>query len=175
MSILEIIDDAYRPVPPGAFSSRILVTNLWARTLPLIRYEIPDRVRMAEDPCACGLPFARIADIDGRASEVLILPGADGRTVSVMPSQVQRLMAEWPVAGWQVVGRAEGRCVRITAAAALDREAMAQRLGQQLQAMGANGISVDVEIVPEIPLSSAGKTIRFVDAANSGRAISSPT
>jgi phenylacetate-coenzyme A ligase PaaK-like adenylate-forming protein len=42
--IVELVDDDDRPVPPGATSSGILVTNLFNRGQPLIRYRIDDRV-----------------------------------------------------------------------------------------------------------------------------------
>src|SRR6266536_4866161 len=41
--IPEVVDDDYRPVPPGQTGDRLLVTVLSNRTIPLIRYEMTDR------------------------------------------------------------------------------------------------------------------------------------
>jgi phenylacetate-CoA ligase len=40
--IVELVDSAGRPVPPGRPSARILITNLENRVQPLIRYEMAD-------------------------------------------------------------------------------------------------------------------------------------
>jgi phenylacetate-coenzyme A ligase PaaK-like adenylate-forming protein len=42
--VVEIVDEHDRPVPPGTAGAKVLVTNLENRTLPLIRYELADRV-----------------------------------------------------------------------------------------------------------------------------------
>jgi phenylacetate-CoA ligase len=52
--IAEVVDDAYRPVPPGQPGDRLLVTVLFSRTLPLIRYEMTDLVTLATEPCPDG-------------------------------------------------------------------------------------------------------------------------
>ena len=43
MCIVELVDAENRPVADGAASTRILVTNLYNLTQPLIRYELTDR------------------------------------------------------------------------------------------------------------------------------------
>ena len=49
--IPEVVDADGGPVPPGATGARLLVTVLFSRTLPLIRYELTDRVRLATWSC----------------------------------------------------------------------------------------------------------------------------
>ena len=44
---------------------------LFSRTQPLIRYELSDRVQLATDTCACGMPYRRINAIQGRAEDVV--------------------------------------------------------------------------------------------------------
>ena len=51
----------------------MLLTTLFNRALPLIRYEISDIVTMANGPCACGRPYARVASIDGRREDYVRL------------------------------------------------------------------------------------------------------
>jgi phenylacetate-CoA ligase len=49
----EVVDEDYRPVPPGVTGARLLVTVLFSRAIPLIRYEMTDRVRLATtQPCS---------------------------------------------------------------------------------------------------------------------------
>jgi len=56
--LLEVVDDEYRPIPPGEPGSRLLLTNLFNRTQPLIRYELNDLVTVSSEPCPCGRPSA---------------------------------------------------------------------------------------------------------------------
>ncbi len=83
--IPEVVDNAYRPVPAGHPGDRLLVTVLFSRTIPLIRYEMTDRVTLATQPCPCGLPLRLLDSIEGRTDDVLALPAAGGGTVRVHP------------------------------------------------------------------------------------------
>ena len=47
MVIAEVVDEQYRPVPPGEYGARVLVTTLYSRTQPLIRYQLDDSVRVS--------------------------------------------------------------------------------------------------------------------------------
>jgi phenylacetate-CoA ligase len=65
--------------PPGG--GRVLVTDLYNRSMPLIRYEIGDIAQWAEDqPCPCGRSLPRLARVEGRITDFLLLP--DGKMVS---------------------------------------------------------------------------------------------
>ena len=37
-AIFEVVDEQYRPVPPGVYGDKVLITMLSSRTQPLIRY-----------------------------------------------------------------------------------------------------------------------------------------
>jgi phenylacetate-coenzyme A ligase PaaK-like adenylate-forming protein len=67
--------------------SRYLLTNLYNRAQPLIRYEVTDMLCRSPALCPCGRPFALLSSIGGRAEDMLRLPRADGRegTVTVTP------------------------------------------------------------------------------------------
>ena len=54
--LVEVVDEANRPVAPGEFGEKLLVTVLFNRAQPLIRYELTDSVRVAATPCPCGMP-----------------------------------------------------------------------------------------------------------------------
>lgn len=105
--ILEPVDADYRPVPPGVAGERLLVTVLFSRTLPLIRYELSDRVRLGGRGCPCGRSFTLLEEVEGRAEDILRLPGADG-VVMVHPNVFHEVLEDAPVMGWQVVQREEG-------------------------------------------------------------------
>jgi len=75
--LVEVVPDADHPAPCG----RILVTDLMNHSMPLIRYEIGDIGQWAsEERCACGRELPRLADVQGRTTDFLVLP--DGRRIS---------------------------------------------------------------------------------------------
>src|SRR5215204_1245240 len=103
--VTEVVDGDNRPVPPGAYGEKVLVTVLFSRTLSLIRYEMSDSVRPAASPyyCPCGRPFALIDGVQGRVEDVLRFPAASGGQVAVQPALFHRVMDAVPAGGWQVV------------------------------------------------------------------------
>jgi phenylacetate-coenzyme A ligase PaaK-like adenylate-forming protein len=51
LTMVEVVDEQNQPVPEGVPGHRLLITNLFNFTQPLIRYEITDMVTMGEEPC----------------------------------------------------------------------------------------------------------------------------
>ena len=77
--IVEIVDDAGVPVPPGV-EGNILVTNLHNFAMPFIRYEIRDEGMMLEGSCSCGRTLPRLGSLIGRKNMVLL--SQSGRRIS---------------------------------------------------------------------------------------------
>jgi phenylacetate-coenzyme A ligase PaaK-like adenylate-forming protein len=69
LAILEVVDDRYRPVPPGVKGSRVLVTCLHNYVMPFIRYEIGDVLTMNPERCPCGSNLPHVAAIEGRTKD----------------------------------------------------------------------------------------------------------
>ena len=46
--ITEVVDADNQPVPPGEYGAKVLVTVLFSRTLPLIRYEMSDSLQVGD-------------------------------------------------------------------------------------------------------------------------------
>ena len=156
--IAEPVDEAYLPVPPGVPAAKLLVTVLFSRTQPLIRYEMSDRVWLATRPCACGRVFALLGGIEGRDEEMIQLAGMDGRTVLIHPVVFHRALATVPAREWQVVQ--EGPALRVLVAEpkpGFDEHVLEDALGRALAAAGALVPSVHVQRVEHIPRTAAGK------------------
>jgi phenylacetate-CoA ligase len=157
--LVEAVDEKDRPVPKGTFGARLLVTVLFSRTQPLIRYEMTDRVALAApgEPCPCGRRFAILAGIEGRTEDVLELPGDRG-TVRVHPNVFHRVLEPVPAAGWQVVqepGRL--RILLESAGPDVDPIRLAAALGAAVVEAGARPLHVTVERVAAIPKTTLGK------------------
>jgi phenylacetate-coenzyme A ligase PaaK-like adenylate-forming protein len=91
--ILEPVDRAYRPVPPGTVSHTSLLTNLVNRVQPVIRYDLGDSVAFDPEPCACGAPFPALR-VDGRSDDVLVLTTAAGKRVELLPLALTTVVEE---------------------------------------------------------------------------------
>jgi phenylacetate-coenzyme A ligase PaaK-like adenylate-forming protein len=92
--MVEIVDDDYRPVGDGEMGTRWLLTNLYNRTQPLIRYEVTDMLRRAAEPCTCGRPFGLVTTVGGRAEDLLRLPRSEGSGMVLVSPMVISLAVE---------------------------------------------------------------------------------
>ncbi len=69
---------------------RAIVTDLYRRTQPFLRYQLGDLIEVDPAPCACGSAFRRLKRIHGRSDAVLALATPAGGTVRLMPDHVRR-------------------------------------------------------------------------------------
>jgi putative adenylate-forming enzyme len=74
---VELLDSDGAPVTePGVPCAEMLVTNLYNRAQPLIRYRMGDVITLGK-PCSCGSAFRTIGRIVGRRDDVLWVPCGD--------------------------------------------------------------------------------------------------
>jgi len=159
MVIVEMVDEQNRPVPPGVYGDKVLLTVLFSRTQPLIRYEVSDRVsRSCIEHCPCGRPFALLEGIEGRRSEVLHFPARAGGEVAVIPHVFHRVMDMAPVSGWQVVQEEDGLQVLLSGATeSLNEATLLDALRQAVAAQGAVVPLIRIQRVTAIPRNASGK------------------
>lgn len=156
--IAELVDENDRPVPPGIFGARVLVTVLFSRTMPLIRYAMSDSVCLSTETCPCGRPFGLIGEIQGRREDSLELPGTQGGRVIVQPNVFHGAMELFPVRAWQVVQESGSLRVHVVAGpAGLDLPAVERTLDAALRAAGAS-VKLVVDEVTEIAKTPMGKS-----------------
>ncbi len=156
--ITEVVDEHNRPVPPGSYGDKVLITVLFSRTQPLIRYEMSDSVRLAVSPCSCGRPYALIDGIQGRVEDVLHFPAVAGGWVAVHPNLFHDVLDLVPASAWQVVQRPDGLHVLLNRVReGFSDETLAEALQRELMAQGTVIPVVRVERVPVIPRGAAGK------------------
>src|SRR5919107_1191458 len=157
--ITEVVDENNKPVPPGVYGLKVLVTVLFSRTMPLIRFEMSDSVRPGTSPqCPCGRPFALIDGIQGREEDVLRFPAAAGGQVWVQPIVFPRVMDAVPAGGWQVVQGPERLSVLLSGVrGGFTAAALADSLRRELESQGARVPPVKVERVQAIPRTAFGK------------------
>ena len=160
LHVLEPVDRDRRPVAAGVLSDTVLLTNLVNPTLPLIRYEITDRVRVIDEPCPCGCTFTRIDDIEGRLDHVFTY--ADGTVVH--PHVFRSPLSQVPeVVEYQVRQTATGADVDIRLAGpGRPRRAGRVALSTHLHEAGLADPEVSLQVVTHGDRTPAGKPRRFV-------------
>lgn len=164
--ILEPVDAAHRPVPPGTVSDTVLMTNLANRVQPIIRYDVGDRVLVRPDPCPCGNPAPALR-VEGRASDVLSFPDDDGRgRIAVPPLALGTVVDRTPgVELFQIVQTdPTALTVRLLPAAGTDpervRAAVRQGITGLLAGLGLAHVAVDLAAEP--PQQGPGGKVRTV-------------
>jgi phenylacetate-coenzyme A ligase PaaK-like adenylate-forming protein len=156
LAIVELVDERNRPVAPGETSAKVLVTSLYNRAQPLIRYELTDRMRQHPPSPAHG--HLRVS-VEGRADDVFAY-GA----LLLHPLAIRSVFAKTPeVTEYQVRQTANGIAAAVVALAPIDREALAAKLADSLARAGLRSPSVSLEIVERIARHpQTGKVARFV-------------
>jgi phenylacetate-CoA ligase len=161
--IVELVDAANRPVPPGTASAKVLVTNLYNHLQPLIRYELNDSFTQQPDAASHG--HLRVS-VEGRADDILRYDHTD-----VHPLVLRSVLLAHPgVLDYQVRQTTGGAAVHVQ----LDRDTDLAVLRDQLrQAMARAGLAdpeVTVHAVPTLPRHpETGKLQRVISAGGAGR------
>lgn len=165
-AILEVLDQAGRPVPAGQPGAKVLITNLANTVQPIIRYEVGDAVTMANRPCRCGSRLPWIERIDGRAAEVFWI--AEG-TEQMINSLLFKSVADYlhQVRTWQVVQQERTRLevrLELLPGMVLDQATAERVVLQKLSDLGIPPhVKVTVRIVPSLgPDPRTGKFRRFI-------------
>lgn len=157
--ITEVVDEDYRPAPPGEYGSKLLITTLFSRTQPLIRYEINDSVMLSAETCPSGHPFALMKGIQGRVEDTLQLPGINGARLAVRPLVFNRVMDVLPISGWQVTQEPDdGLMVLVSGARnGLTEDVLTEKLMHELAVEGVSVPRLKVQHVDTIPKAISGK------------------
>ncbi|MFQ6171316.1 phenylacetate--CoA ligase family protein [Oryzobacter sp. R7] len=157
--VVENVDDRDEPVDRGSYGHKVLVSVLGSRTLPLIRYELTDSVRLTADdaPCPCGRAFTRIDGIQGREEDALRLPAPGGAEVLVQPAVFHAVMDTVDLTGWQVAQEDDGLTVRVTGLAPAEGPVLGRALRVALTRAGAADQEVRVHRVERLARTPLGK------------------
>jgi phenylacetate-coenzyme A ligase PaaK-like adenylate-forming protein len=156
--ITEVVDESNRPVPHGVFGAKILVTVLFSRTQPLIRYEMSDRIALSDAVCPCGRVFRLIDAVDGRAEEVLTFTDARGSQVAVRPNAFHVVLEPLAVNGWRLVQETHRlKLLVVDEAKTIDTRAIEGALDSLLRSYGVS-VPISIEQVGSIPKTALGKT-----------------
>lgn len=92
--IVEIIDPVtLEPVPDGEVGEMVL-TTLKREAMPMIRYRTRDLTRILPGECPCGRHHKRLARMQGRSDDMIILKG-----VNIFPIQIEQILMRYKELG----------------------------------------------------------------------------
>jgi phenylacetate-CoA ligase len=108
-----------------------IVTDLWRRTQPIIRYRLNDVLRFADKPCRCGSDFRVIEAIEGRCDDICYFVTDAGDLRPFFPDVIRRmiLLASDAITEYQAVQERPGQlCVRVVRLPGADADAVDEAL-----------------------------------------------
>lgn len=89
--IVEIIDPVtLQPAPEGELGELVL-TTINREAMPLLRYRTRDLTRILPGSCPCGRTHKRLARLQGRSDDMMILKG-----VNIFPIQIEKILLQYP-------------------------------------------------------------------------------
>jgi phenylacetate-CoA ligase len=99
------LDSNEAPLGPQEPARRMVVTNLYRRAQPILRYELNDMIELDPSPCPCGSAFRVIRRIHGRTDDLLYGRDRAGRPRPIFPDYFLRFIirATEAVEEYQVV------------------------------------------------------------------------
>jgi phenylacetate-CoA ligase len=109
-----------------------IITDLWRRTQPIIRYRLNDVLHLDPRPCSCGSGYRVIRAIEGRCDDICYFTSVDGRARPFFPDTIRRmiLLASPEIEDYQGVQERPGQLrihLALTPGARLERVAGAVR------------------------------------------------
>ncbi len=165
----EVVDEkTLLPVPHGR-PGELVITSLTKEAFPILRYRTKDITWLIPEKCECGRTSMRMAKIQGRTDDMLIVRG-----VNVFPSQIESVLLGIDDIGphYEIIVRKDGYMdcievlVEVTDAALLDSFAALEELERKVRhaLYTVLNISADVKLAePESLKRFEGKAKRVTD------------
>jgi len=166
LCILEVVDADGRAVPDGEPGDHVLVTNLNNATQPMIRVRVDDLLTVTSEPCACGRTLKRVTSLEGRADDVLTLPGRDG-PIQMHPIQLRSPLADLRgLREYQIVHRAERLEIVVVPSVGAPPSLLESRACARLQSAltdaGVVGVAVHARSVARLDRGKGAAKLKLV-------------
>jgi phenylacetate-coenzyme A ligase PaaK-like adenylate-forming protein len=156
--IVESVDAEGQPVSPGEPGDAILLTNLYNRTQPLIRYRIDDAMTLTDEPCACGCAHRRITALRGKVGGYFTY--SDGAVVHRLGMQ-SLLVGRPGVLEIQITQTRRGVTVSIVDDGHADVDGIGRAFHDLLQRSGVTDPEVTVRRMESLERLWSGKISQF--------------
>jgi phenylacetate-CoA ligase len=157
----------YEPLPGAEGRVTPIVTDLWRRTQPIIRYRLNDVLWLDRERCACGSDWQVIAAVEGRCDDICVFDTLSAGVRPVFADTIRRmlLLASPQIQDYQVVQKARGDLhISLQVADGADFGDVAMAVERSVAAtLGAYGCRIiNVTIVPGVLTPEPGVKRRRV-------------
>lgn len=156
--IVEPVDHDGNVVAPGQSADKILLTNLYNRTQPLIRYEITDALTLLSEICSCGCAHRRITDIAGRTDTFFVY---EGDVTLHWLGMMTLFVADPDVIEFQIAQTQRGLDVAIATSGHCDKERIRRGLTELMVKAGIDQPEVVIREVDALERLWSGKLRQF--------------
>jgi len=163
---IEFVDENEERVSPGE-EGEIIVTGLYNRAMPLIRYQIGDVGVPTDEKCPCGRAWPLIKKIHGRTDDYLVLPS--GRKISYVNfyNSFYRILEEniFCISQFQIIQDNKNRVAfKIVKGKNFDQRMLddIERNVEQFFASRGEKLEVIMQVVDNIPMERTGKRARLI-------------
>ena len=150
---LEILDENNQPVKEGE-EGKVVVTNLFNYSMPLIRYEIGDLAIRGPDQCTCGNILPTLKTVTGRTSDPFILE--DGTIIYGSFFNQLFFFKNW-VRSFQIIQEDYKKIKIVVVLQNVINSGEQSTIEDNIRLVMGNDCAIIWEIVEEIPKTSSGK------------------
>ncbi len=163
---IEAVDKDNQPVADGELSDKILITNLNNRVMPLIRYEINDRVVIHREKCDC-LSITPWLEIIGRSAVPVLTFKRETGDIAVSFNLIELGIDYLTVASVQAIQHGQYKLeIRISFFDNIDIDGKITRFKRQFEKLFAEQGLPDIEITvlnaPPIRDSKSSKAKKLI-------------
>lgn len=169
MFIVEIINPETGEVLPYGEKGEVVITTLTKEAMPVLRYRTRDISYLIPEPCECGRTSYRLAPIEGRTDDMMIIKG-----VNLFPSQIESVVLEFPQVSpnYQLILRRENMLdnleivVELVDGSMLEKYSEVKNLEDRIRARLHSVLGLKCKLRLAEPKSierTAGKAKRIVD------------
>ena len=155
--IIEPVDENLQALKNGADAKKLLITNLFNFSFPLIRYVVDDAVDI-ETLHSSSYRIAK--DIKGRSDEWFVYKG----TLKIHPMTFRNILGqEHAISEYQVEQMEQGARISVVLNSTLDFQKLNQQLVAALTDAGLTLALCEIKQIPAIPRNpETGKVRRFI-------------
>lgn len=159
LGIYEFIDCNYNPVPYGTTSSSILFTNLYNKVLPLIRYQISDKVKRIKTDCNCGVAFDVIDNVQGRQWDGFVYEGGINVDGDVFWTTLEEVAG---IVEYQIRQTKSGAVILCVVKSNVNFDELSEIIESRLKTLGLDNPEVIFKKTSHIAREKSGKLKRFL-------------
>lgn len=155
--------------PPNEDCCQVVSTGFWSLTMPLIRYNLRDLVKVSGRTCSCGRAFTVVDKIIGRDGNMIVTPSGlqlGASAIECILARILYTMYDMPIVAGRVVQDASDVLTLEYVPDAGFTAGHVARLRAVMAEQVPAGMRAEFRALKEMDRTSRGKFVSFVMAEN---------